>query len=300
MKTVFATSADHRDDVTFIFDATAAIYYEFWGEFFHLAVFEEPIPSQPDFDEAFERTHQWYFDVIGGRSARRILEVATGGGALAEWMARRTTAEVLGVDLSETQLTHARRRLSDDLPNLRFVRHDAMTLASLDEPLFDAAICLDAACYFPDKQLALEQIAAKLEPGARFLLVDWCMADKVPPLQSELIVEPFNRAWGIPYMATIAGYEQAFDEAGFDLLGARDLSEHVAPNWERGYRAALSALPAARAVRLIGAIASLTRYGRRALDFAKQQFYAAILARVAADAGLLRYAWFLAERRARS
>ena len=297
MRTVFASSADHRDDVTFIFDATAAIYYEFWGEFFHLAVFDEPVSSPPDFDEAFERTHQWYFDAIGGKSAQRILEVATGGGALAEWMARRTDADVLGIDLSETQLSHARRRLSEDLPNLRFIRHDAMALASLDEPLFDAAICLDAACYFPDKKIALEQIAAKLAPGARLLLVDWCMAESVAPLQSELILEPFNRAWGIPSMETISGYERAFDKAGFDLFASKDLSDRVTLNWERGYRAALAALPAARAVRLIGAIASLTRYGRRALEFAKQQFYAAVLARVAADAGLLRYAWFLAERR---
>lgn len=298
MKTVFASSVDYQDDVTFIFDATAAIYYEFWGEFFHLAVFDEPIASPPDFDEAFERTHQWYFDAIGGKSAQRILEVATGGGALAEWMARRTTADVLGVDLSETQLSHARRRLRGDLPNLRFLRHDAMTLASLDEPLFDAAICLDAACYFPDKRRALEQVAAKLAPGARFLLVDWCVDAHVGPLQSELVLDPFNRAWGIPYMETIPGYEKAFDQAGFELFDSKDLSERVAPNWERGYRAALDALPAARSVRLIGAIASLTRYGRRAIDFAKQQFYAAVLARVAADAGLLRYAWFLAERKA--
>ena len=298
MKTVFASSVDHQDDVTFIFDATAAIYYEFWGEFFHLAVFDEPLASPPEFDEAFERTHQWYFDVIRGKSAQRILEVATGGGALAEWMARRTDADVLGIDLSETQLSHARRRLTDELPNLRFIRHDAMTLASLDEPLFDAAICLDAACYFPDKQIALEQIAATLAPGARLLLVDWCMSENVAPLQSELILEPFNHAWGIPHMETIPGYERAFDKAGFDLFSSKDLSDRVTLNWERGYRAALGALPAARAVRLIGAISSLTRYGRRAVDFAKQQFYAAVLARVAADAGLLRYAWFHAERRA--
>ena len=35
MKTVFASSVDYQDDVTFIVDATSAIDYEFWGEFFH-------------------------------------------------------------------------------------------------------------------------------------------------------------------------------------------------------------------------------------------------------------------------
>lgn len=36
MKTSFAPSAHHEDDIALIFDATAAIYYEFSGEFFHL------------------------------------------------------------------------------------------------------------------------------------------------------------------------------------------------------------------------------------------------------------------------
>jgi len=298
MRTVFAESADHRDDIAFIFDATAAIYYEFWGEFFHLAVFDRDAEVSPDFDAAFQRTHEWYFDAIGAGSARRVLELATGGGALAEWIARRTSANVVGVDLSDTQLNRARRRLRDELPNLQFVRHDAMSLSSLDAPLFDAAICLDAACYFPDKRQALEQLATKLNPGARFVLVDWCVADRVAGLQNELIVDPFNRAWGIPFMETIGGYRKAFDDAGYDLLEERDLSDRVRPNWERGYRIALEALSAARSIRLIGSIASLARYGMRAVDFAKQQFYAAVLARVAADAGVLRYAWFLAERRA--
>lgn len=298
MKTIFEASADYQDDIAFIFDATAAIYYELWGEFFHLAVFDKGAGASPDFETAFQRTHEWYFDAIGGRSARRILELATGGGALSEWMARRTAADVVGVDLSSTQLTHARRRLRDDVPNLRFVRHDAMRLASLDEPAFDAAICLDAACYFPDKRRALEQLAAKLVPGARFLLVDWCVDERVALLQSELIVEPFNRAWGIPYMESIRGYEKVFAETGYELIDTRDLSHEVAPNWERGYRIAIAALSAARSVRLIGSIASLAFHGMRAVDFAKQQFYAAVLARVAADAGVLRYAWFLAERRA--
>jgi 2-polyprenyl-3-methyl-5-hydroxy-6-metoxy-1,4-benzoquinol methylase len=103
---------------------------------------------------------------VGTPAARRILDVACGGGALSAWLADHTTAEVVGVDLSAGQLAHARRWLAGGRrPNLRFVQHDVMHLDDLVEPdfqaPFDAAICLDAACYLPDRRAALRQIAAR-------------------------------------------------------------------------------------------------------------------------------------------
>src|SRR6266540_4278937 len=74
---------------------------------------------------AYEHTHERYLEAIGGPGARRILDVACGGGALSAWLADRTTGEVVGVDLSDSQLAHARRWLADGKrPKLRFVQHD--------------------------------------------------------------------------------------------------------------------------------------------------------------------------------
>lgn len=287
----------YRELVPLVFDATADVYYAHWGEFFHLAVFE-PGDDLDDFDGALERTHRRYLDAIRGTQAERILEVATGGGAFAEWIADRTQAEVLGVDLSESQLRRARARLPGrSRDNLRFLQHDAMELASLDEAPFDAAVCLDAACYFPDKAHVLRGVASRLRSGARFLLIDWCRADHPSSLQEELILEPFCRYWGIPGLETLRGYERAFRAAGFHLLEAEDLSERVHPNWERGYIAAQRALVQSPSpVELLQITARALRHGPEAVQILKEQFYAALFAKTAADAGLLRYASFLAER----
>lgn len=280
------------------FDALVEVYYVYWGEFFHLAVFEED-DDLADVAAAYERTHERYFAAIGGATAARVLELACGGGALSAWMADRTAGEVVGVDFSSRQLRHAARRVAGaKRPNLRFVQHDIMRLAHLDEGCFDAAICLDAGCYLPDRGVALRQVAARLRPGARLLLVDWCASERATSLQRELLLEPLCRYWAIAELGSVSGYGAAFEAAGFDVIEIEDLSEQAMPNWERGYQAALRALAEPVSVaRLLGMMTARVRHGARFIQAAKDQVQVALLAKAAAESGALRYVSVLAERR---
>ncbi len=288
---------NYRENIRNLFGATADLYYARWGEFFHLAIFEQGDDTS-DIDAGLERTHRRYFEAIRGESAERILELACGGGAFSQWMAERTPGEVVGVDLSDAQLDYARRRLKErPRPNLRFAEQDIMKIRELDEPPFDAAVYLDAACYLPDKPAALKGIATRLRTSARLLLVDWCRPPRITTLQNELLLEPFYRVWGIPEMETVAAYERALERAGFRLVEVDDLSERVAPNWERGYLEALRALADPITVKQLASIArNAVKYGPQSVRMAKDQFYAVLFAKAAADAGLLRYVYFLAER----
>jgi sterol 24-C-methyltransferase len=291
----------YRENMRTGFDALAELYYAYWGEFFHLAVFEAG-DDPADMAAAYQRTHQRYLEAIGGTAARRILDVACGGGALSAWLADHTTAQVVGVDLSSGQLAHARRWLAGGRrPNLRFVRQDIMHLDDLAEPHFqtpfDAAICLDAACYLPDRQAALRQIAARLRPGGRLLLVDWCRAERPTALQRELILEPLCRYWAIADLATAVGYRRWVAAAGLRIQRLDDLSDRVVPNWERGYQAALRALAEpVQLGRLLRLAADTVTHGSGVLQAAKDQFQVALLAKAAAESGLLRYVSVLAER----
>lgn len=287
----------YREMIPVVFNATAELYYKNWGEFFHLAIFADG-EDLDDFDAALERTHQRYFEAIGGAARGRIVELATGGGAFAEWMADRTDGEVIGIDISPAQLARACRRLKGrGRPNLRFVEQDIMRVDELDGPPFDAAVCMDAACYLPDKAAALAGVATRLRTGAPLLWIDWCRAEYPTGLQQEMILEPFGRYWAIPEMETVRGYERAFADAGFRLREIDDLSERVALNWERGYRMAQRALcETPTAAELLQIAGSALRHGPASVRFLKEQFYAAVFAKVAADAGLLRYVLFRAER----
>ena len=287
----------YRENMLLGFDALGDLYYEYWGEYFHLALFG-PGDDPADLTGAYQRTHERYLDEIDGTSAARILDVACGGGALSAWLADHTTAEVVGVDLSSGQLAHARRWVAGGRRlNLRFVQHDAVHLDELAEQPFDAALCLDAACYLPDRQAALRGIASRLRPGGRLLLVDWCQVEDPTALQRELILEPLCRYWAIADLATTTGYSRSFAAAGLRIHRLEDLSDRVVPNWERGYQAALRALAEPiRLGQLLRMAAAAVQHGAVAVQAAKDQFQVALLAKAAADSGLLRYVSVLAER----
>jgi SAM-dependent methyltransferase len=287
----------YRDNMQVGFNALAEFYYTYWGEFFHLAVYglgDDPA----DIATAYEHTHERYFEAIGGTAAKRILDTACGGGAFSAWLADRTTGEVVGVDQSEKQLAHAHRwTAGNGRQNLRFVKHDVMRLGELKEAPFDAAICLDAACYFPNRRAALRAIRTRLCRGGRLLLVDWCRAEHATRLQQELILEPLCRYWAIAELETIAGYRRSFDAEGYRIHRLDDLSEMVMPNWERGYQAALRAVAdPIRIGQLLRIAADTVTSGGLAVQAAKDQFQVALLAKAAAESGLLRYASVLAER----
>jgi SAM-dependent methyltransferase len=299
LDTVKKRRKHYRENLHCLFGVSADLYYDSWGEFFHLAIFEEQ-DAPEDFDGAFERTHQRYFDAIQGARSQRILELASGGGAFAEWMAERAPGKVVGVDFSDAQLRHARKRLADrPRTNLRFVEHDIMDIAKLKEEPFDAIVYMDAACYLPDKAAALCGIATRLRPGGRFLLIDWCRPEQVTSLQEELILEPFYRFWAIPDMETVSAYQAGLKAAGLNILQIDDLSTRVTSNWERGYRAALRMVSDPLTARGVLTVAGLAlTYGLRSIQIAKDQFNAVLFAKAAADAGLLRYVLFLAEKTA--
>jgi SAM-dependent methyltransferase len=277
----------YRESVERMFEAVGDLYAEYWNDLFHFALFPQ---ADATWEDAFEWTHRAYEKRLRLGEARTVLELACGRGGFADFLAANTRGEVLAVDLSPAQLDAARRHRR---PNLRFERHDAMEAHRLGGP-FDAVVCLDAACYFPDKRLAVERIARVVAPGGRFLLVDWCRRERLSGLQEELVLIPFMEAWGIPDLETAEGHRRHFERAGLTVLEQADLNDQAAPNWEYGYRRAIEA------VQELEGLATLARKRLSVrgdqLELVKDQFRAALYIKAGFDAGFLRYTLLLGER----
>lgn len=274
-----------------MFAAVSEIYARYWHEYFHFALFQ----GDESWEEAFLRTHERYVQALGVPSARRVLEMACGRGGFAEFMATRTSGEVLGIDISPTQLARARERRR---PNLRFQQHDVMEVHALPGA-FDAVAFMDAACYLPDKELAVRRTAEVLRPGGRLLWIDWCRAEHVSPLQEELVLEPFMRYWAIPSLETGAGYERHF-EPWFELIEAEDLNHCTRRNWEYAYESALRAIGELTPESLTALVGEAAGWGPECFRLIKEQFPAALYIRAGFDAGFLRYKYYLLERRSPS
>ncbi len=100
----------------------------------------------------------------GGLRGKKVLDVGTGGGLLAEAMARRG-AEVTGIDLAEDSL-HAARVHADagELP-IDYRRIAVEDLAIEQPAHYDVVTCMEMLEHVPDPATVVAACARLLRPG---------------------------------------------------------------------------------------------------------------------------------------
>jgi 2-polyprenyl-6-hydroxyphenyl methylase / 3-demethylubiquinone-9 3-methyltransferase len=104
----------------------------------------------------------------GGLRGKRLLDVGCGGGILAEAMARRGAAEVLGIDLAAKPLKVAQlHALEGGVENLGY-REVAVEALAVERPArFDAVTCMEMLEHVPDPGSVVRACAALVKPGGQ-------------------------------------------------------------------------------------------------------------------------------------
>lgn len=148
--------------------------------------------------------------VLLGLDARsKVLDVASGKGTSAIFLAERFGCEVEGIDYSRPNVEQAMaaavaKRLT---PRVRFRVADA-ELLPVDSGFFDVVICECAFCTFRDKALAAREFARVLRPGGRIGVSDVTRGAQLPKELGGLL------AW-----ATCVADAQPLERYGMYLTG---------------------------------------------------------------------------------
>lgn len=205
-----------------------------------------------------------------------VLDVASGNGETAIFLARRFGSEVVGVDFGSENVKRAEERANGAGVShlVRFQQGDAEKLDFADAR-FDAVICECAFCTFPDKRVAAAEFARVLRPRGRVGLSDLTRLAHLPEELRGLL------AWAacIADAQPVADYVSYLNAAGIENV---EVETHDA---------ALAELVRNIQGKLLGAelISKLKKLDLGGIDFAK----AKELARVASEAvrtGKLGYA----------
>ena len=156
------------------------------------------------------------FDALALDPDDRVLEVGFGGG----WLLRRMAAvvencDVSGVDISETMVSLARRRLFSQIAtgSIRLFQARAETLPFLDNG-FDKICSVNSMFYWDDQQVGLAELRRILRPGGRLVL---CLTRK-----SDLETRRFARN------LTLLDEHQLvhlLEKTGFSLLEVKRLTD---------------------------------------------------------------------------
>ena len=112
-------------------------------------------------------------------SGDRVLDVASGPGTLA-FLAAPLAAHVTAVDFSPGMIDELRCCVArEGVANLESAVMDAQTL-TLPDASFDAAYCLFAYFFFPDRARAFHEMHRVLRPGGHALVATWSPIERRP------------------------------------------------------------------------------------------------------------------------
>ncbi|MES2959755.1 MAG: bifunctional 2-polyprenyl-6-hydroxyphenol methylase/3-demethylubiquinol 3-O-methyltransferase UbiG [Pseudomonadota bacterium] len=104
----------------------------------------------------------------GGVRGRRVLDVGCGGGILAEAMARRGAAHVLGIDLADKPLKVAQlHALEGSVENIEYREVAAEALAAAQPASFDVVTCMEMLEHVPDPASVVRACRALVKPGGQ-------------------------------------------------------------------------------------------------------------------------------------
>lgn len=107
-----------------------------------------------------------------------VLDVACGTGIVARKVRERIgpSARIVGTDLNEGMIDAARNLTDENSRSCEWYTAD-VTKLPFEDGTFSVAFCQQGLQFFPDQELALQEIKRVLRPGGRIALTVWSEAN---------------------------------------------------------------------------------------------------------------------------
>jgi SAM-dependent methyltransferase len=101
-------------------------------------------------------------------------DLGCGRGGPGLWLAARTGADLVGIDISQVALEAATERAATlGLTGKARYQHGSFADTGLPTASLDAIVSVDALIFAPDKSAAIAELARVLRPGGRLAITTW-------------------------------------------------------------------------------------------------------------------------------
>lgn len=167
-----------------------------------------------------------------------ILEIASGSGGPALYLARATGCRVTGIDADEGGVATAMQMAAKmgDVERVQFRVANATAALPFANDSFDGLVCIDAMNHFPDRLAVLREWHRVLRVGRRALFTDPVVITG-PVTNDELAL---RSSIGVFLFVPSGLNERLIEQAGFRLIRQEDVTDNaalVAGRWHRARQA---------------------------------------------------------------
>lgn len=161
----------------------------------------------------------------GIRPQHRVLDVCSGMGGPARYLAHHIGCRVTGLDLTRSRYDSAIRltRLAKLGHLVDFRLGDALQMP-FEDASFDVVIGQEAWCHVPDKPRLIAECARVAKPGGAIAFTDILRRAPLQPAEMRRL----QRDMTFPSLETLDGYSALLVHSGCTVSRPDDLSEHWA------------------------------------------------------------------------
>lgn len=161
-------------------------------------------------------------DAAGVRAGHHVLDVCSGMGGPARWLAHRYSCRVTGIDLTTSRVegaTRLTRRVGLDA-RVEFKQGDATAMPFADAA-FDAVVSQEAWCHIPDKRLLIAECVRVVRPRGVIAFTDIVSLARMDPEEERLLLAGMF----IPRPSFVREYIQLLTEGSCVIEQSIDLSD---------------------------------------------------------------------------
>ena len=172
--------------------------------------------------EEYDQFISW----LGLGPEHHVLEVASGSGGPARYVAESVNCGVTGIDANEAGVATATLSVanSNQADRITFKVADANSPLPFDDNFFDAVLCIDSMNHFPDRLNVFKEWRRVLRPGRRAVFTDPVVITG-PVTNDELAL---RSSIGLFLFVPSGVNEQLIAASGFRLLKQEDVSANAA------------------------------------------------------------------------
>src|SRR5215208_1253146 len=153
-----------------------------------------------------------------------ILEVASGSGGPALYLAKKFKCHITGLDINEEGIKTANRQAADSkIPDAKFQLADVDQRLPFDDETFDAVMCVDSMNHFRDRLSYLREWQRVLKSGKRALFTDPVVM--TGPVSNEELAARSNI--GFFLFVPLEVTKNLIQEAGFKLVRCEDVTANI-------------------------------------------------------------------------
>ncbi len=204
-------------------------YATIWGgEDIHIGLYERPADT---IFAASQRTVQRMAQALGNiHSDTRMLDLGSGYGGSARYLAKTFGCNVACLNLSEVQ-NERNRRLNEEqgLSQLINVTDGSFEEITFDESSFDIAWSQDAILHSGDRRRVFEEVRRVMRKGGDFIFTDPMQSDDCPAG----VLQPVLDRIHLDSLGSFAFYRKVARDLDFEEVQIIDLSEHLITHYSR-------------------------------------------------------------------